>query len=180
MFLGAFTFDPNIDAVQHFVAEVLPDLRARVPGLRLHIVGSDPTPEVRALAGDAVNVTGFVDDLSPYFDQCRAFVAPLRFGAGIKGKLLLSMAHGLPAVASPIAAEGIPAVEDRDLFVARAPRDWTDRIVRLLADDAAWTAMSAAGRSVVEKHYSRDAAGRHVDRLIAAVAEQRAAHLEPA
>jgi len=174
MFLGAFTHDPNADAMVWFVRHALPALRLAAPGLGLRIVGADPTPGVRALACDHVVVTGYVDNLAIEFDRARAFVAPLRFGAGIKGKLLLSLAHGLPVVASPVAAEGIPLVDGRDVLVARTIDDWVHAVTHLLADDAAWTAQSAAGREVVNGHYSFEAASRHVDALLARIRSRRA------
>jgi glycosyltransferase involved in cell wall biosynthesis len=164
--------------MRYFVGDVLPRLRAQVPDLELTIVGSDPTPEVLALQGNGVTVTGFVDDLSAWFSRARVFVAPLRYGAGIKGKLLISMAHGVPAVASPVAAEGIPAVENRDIFVARSTPEWCERTLELLRDDHTWTAMSRAGRSLIEQHYSRAANAVHVDRLLQALLARRAPHLE--
>ena len=166
MFLGAFTFSPNADAMTNFVGQILPELRRRLPGVRLHIVGSDPTPEVLALACEDVVVSGWVEDLAGYFSCCRAFVAPLRFGAGIKGKLLLSMAHGLPAVVSPIAVEGIPAVAGRDVLVARTPAEWADEICRLYQDDALWATLSGHGRALIGTHYSFAAVGRRVDGLV--------------
>jgi glycosyltransferase involved in cell wall biosynthesis len=174
MFLGAFTHEPNGDAMHGFVRDVLPALRRAVPGLGLRIVGADPTPAVLELASDHVVVTGYVDDLAAEFARARVFVAPLRFGAGIKGKLLLSLAHGLPAVASPIGAEGIPLVDGRDAYVAQTVDDWVRAVTRLVRDDAAWQAMADAGRAVLRDHYSFDAAGRHVDALLATLRDARA------
>jgi glycosyltransferase involved in cell wall biosynthesis len=166
MFLGAFTFDANVDAMRHFSSDVLPAVRRRLPHARLCIVGSDPTPEILALRSAGVVVSGYVDDLSVCFDQSRVFVAPLRFGAGIKSKLLMSMAQGVPAVASPIAVEGIPAEDGCDVIVARGPDDWAEAIVRLHEDDALWARIAAGGRSLVDNHYSFGAVSRQVDGLL--------------
>jgi hypothetical protein len=166
MFLGGFTFDANVDAVRHFANDVLPAVRQRLPEIRLQVVGSDPTPEVLALTSDGVVVNGYVEDLTASFDRCRVFVAPLRFGAGIKSKVLASMAHGLPVVASPIGAEGIAAEDGGEILIARTTDEWTETITRLHADDALWTRISARGRALVERDHSFAAVRRAVDELL--------------
>jgi hypothetical protein len=104
-----------------FVERVLPRIVRRLPGVTLHVVGSDPTPEVMNLHGNGVNVSGLVPRLADRFDRRRTFAAPLRCGAGVRSNLLLSMAHRLPVVASTIAAEGIPAQNGVDLLIADEP-----------------------------------------------------------
>jgi glycosyltransferase involved in cell wall biosynthesis len=175
LFLGAYTFDPNVDAMGHFVRDVLPAVRRRLPGIRLVVAGADPTPAIRALASEDVVVTGQVDDLRELFDRALVFVAPLRYGAGIKGKLLLSMAHGLPAVASPIAAEGIPARDGHDLLVAGGATEWADAVVRLHRDASFWSALAANGRALVSAHYSFDAVGARVSALVDAIGRRTSA-----
>ena len=91
----------------YFCREILPALRRRIPDLRFLVLGSRPTPEIQALACDHIQVLGFQKDIAPYFNACRLMVAPLRFGAGIKGKLGTSFSFGLPVVATTIAAEGM-------------------------------------------------------------------------
>jgi glycosyltransferase involved in cell wall biosynthesis len=156
LYLGAFTFDPNADAVTWFVRDILPSVRARLPGIRFTIAGADPTDEVKALAGDEVTVTGYVPDLAPLFAAHRVFVAPLRYGAGIKGKLLSSMAEGLPAVVSPIAVEGIAATPGQDVLVAGHGTDWAGHIARVHEDEAVWTRLSDNGQALVRRHYSTE------------------------
>jgi glycosyltransferase involved in cell wall biosynthesis len=145
----------------------------RVPGIRLTIAGADPTPQVQALAGDNVTVPGFVDDLTPMFDEARVFIAPLRFGAGVKGKLLLSMANGLPAVASVVAVEGIPVVDGRDVLVAGNPSEWVHHIERLYKDDGLWRRLSSDGQALVDAHYSTAAVRRQVEEMAATIVEAR-------
>ena len=94
VFTGAMDYWPNVDAVSWFVAEVMPQLRARWPTLRFHIVGRNPTPAVNALAGPAVAVTGTVPDVRPYLQHARVVVAPLRVARGIQNKILEAMAIG--------------------------------------------------------------------------------------
>jgi glycosyltransferase involved in cell wall biosynthesis len=173
IYLGAFSFDPNVDAMVFFVGRVLPRIERRLPGITLHVAGSDPTPDVMNLQGSGVNVTGPIPRLAERFDRCRAFVAPLRYGAGVKGKLLLSMAHGLPVVASTIAAEGIPARDGLDLLVADAPADWEEQVVRVCQDDALWTTLSANGKALVRTHHAFEVVRSRVAPLVEAIAARR-------
>ncbi len=108
--------------------------RQTPPDVRFHIVGSNPTAELRALHGEAVSVTGFIPDLGRFLDGVRLSVAPLRYGAGIKGKIGTSLSHGVPCVATPIAAEGMPLVDGPDVLVAETPEDFAAAVVRAYSD----------------------------------------------
>jgi glycosyltransferase involved in cell wall biosynthesis len=173
LFLGAYSFEPNVDAMVFFVRDVWPEVQRRLPGVRLRIAGADPTAEIHALERGDIEVTGSVGDLAGCFDLYRVFVAPLRFGAGIKSKVLLSMALGVPVVASPMAVEGIPARDGQDVLVAESPREWANQIVRLYHEDALWATLSANGRSLVRTHYSVDAVGARVATLVDALRRTR-------
>lgn len=166
LFLGAFTFEPNVDAMSFFVGDVWPAVREAVPGARLMIVGSDPGDIVTSLAGEDVVVTGYVANLAEYFDCARVFIAPLRYGAGIKGKLLLSMSHGLPAVASPVAIEGIPVSDGHDVLVAQSPDEWVDRIRRVYNDEVLWRELSGNAQNLVCRHYSFRSARQRLKELL--------------
>jgi hypothetical protein len=154
LFVGGFQHPPNVDAVRFFVSEVLPRIRQRLPDVRLHVVGSNPPPVVRELESEAVVVHGFVPDLKPLFDRVRIAVAPLRFGAGVKGKVATAMAHGVPSVATRIAAEGMDLVPDRDIVVADAAADFADAVCSVYEDEAWWNALSLAGLAAVEREFS--------------------------
>jgi glycosyltransferase involved in cell wall biosynthesis len=169
LYLGAFTFAPNVDAVQHLVTRIMPATRALLPDVRLDVVGSHPTAEVLALASDHVRIHGFVPDLFGHFAAARVFTAPLLYGAGIKGKVLLAMAHGLPVVASPVAVEGIPARPGIDVMVADTPGAWPAVIGAVYTDQALWERLSTGGRELVRRHYSaarsRDLLGEMLELL---------------
>ncbi|MHB2208474.1 glycosyltransferase [Methylobacterium sp. CM6257] len=155
MFLGGFSHLPNQDAVRYFVNEVWPLLAGRLPeNSRFLIVGADPTPEIETLAGDRVVVTGQVPELGPWFAQARVFVAPLRYGAGIKGKLIQSLSHGVPCVATPIASEGV-GVEDGVHFLSgETSQELADAILRLYTDQELWRSLQTTGYEFVEERYS--------------------------
>lgn len=156
MFLGNFPHAPNVDSILYFVKSIWPAMERELPvGARLLVVGNKPPPEVLALASDRIVVTGFVEELAPYFEASRVFVAPLRYGAGIKGKLVTSLAHGVPSVATAIAAEGIANAGDAHLATTDDPEHFAAEVLRLYRDEAAWNAMREAGLSYVEQNYSR-------------------------
>jgi glycosyltransferase involved in cell wall biosynthesis len=106
VFIGGFRHPPNTDAVLWYAAEILPRLRERLPGVITYIIGSDPPPTIKALAGEDLVIAGYVPDVTPYFTGCRASVSPLRYGAGVKGKVNLAMSYGLPVVATTAVDRG--------------------------------------------------------------------------
>jgi O-antigen biosynthesis protein len=158
MFIGGFGHPPNVDAVLYFVRDILPRIHARLPDLRLYVVGNAPPEAVRALAGYHVVVTGFVADLATYLAGCRLTVAPLRYGAGVKGKINMSMAHGVPVVATPLAVEGMHLVDGEQALVAGDAAAFADAVVRLHEDAALWDRLSQNGVAHTERHFSFAAA----------------------
>ncbi|QNK71083.1 glycosyltransferase [Variovorax sp. PAMC26660] len=161
MFLGNFPHVPNVDSILFFMKSIWPALQQGLPPeAKLLIVGNKPPPEVLAMASDRVVVTGFVEELAPYFVKSRVFVAPLRYGAGIKGKLVTALAHGVPSVATHIAAEGIAAVGDGHLSITDDPAQFAAEVLRLYGDEASWDRMREAGLKYVEDNYSRVATSK--------------------
>ncbi len=159
-FVGGFQHPPNVDAVCWFVAEIWPAIAARLPEATFHIIGSRLLDEVRALDSESarVRVHGFVEDLAPFLDGCRLSVAPLRYGAGVKGKVNQSMAHGQPVVATPMAVEGMHIREGEDVMVATTPAEFADAVVRVYQDQVLWEQLSRNGLANVARHFSFDAA----------------------
>jgi len=166
VFVGGFQHPPNVDAVAWFVAEVFPLVRAQLPDVRFHVIGSKVPEAIRALAGEHVLVHGFVEDILPYMDGCRVSVAPLRYGAGVKGKVNMAMSCGLPVVATPMAVEGMHVEPGRDVLVAADAAVFADDVVRLHRDEALWNTLSVHGLANVERHFSFTAARAAVQRLL--------------
>ena len=167
MFVGGFQHPPNIDAATWFVRQIFPLVRTELPDVVFHIIGSRATAEVRALGEvDGVTFHGFVADLEPMLDGIRLAVAPLRYGAGVKGKVNMSMSYGQPVVATPIAVEGMYAEPGRDVLVASAPAEFAAAIVAAYRDNAMWTALSDHGLENVRRHFSFEAARDAVRRLL--------------
>ncbi len=158
LFVGSFDHLPNRDAVAWMAREVLPLVHRQHPGTVLHVVGSNPTADVLELANETVEVHGWVADLMPWHRRCRLSVAPLRFGAGVKGKVGESMAAGLPTVCTPVAAEGMGLVDGQHVLVAADATGFAERVVRLLDDDALWCTLSEAGASAITERFGPDVA----------------------
>ena len=167
VFIGGFQHPPNTDAVLWYAEEILPHVRAALPGVKTYIVGSKVPANIRALAAEDFVVTGYVPDVTPYFTGCRVSIAPLRYGAGVKGKINLAMSYGLPVVATTPAIEGMSLVPERDALVADDAKAYADAIVRLYRDEALWNRLAAAGRDNIRTHFSRDVARSAITRLIA-------------
>jgi GT2 family glycosyltransferase len=167
VFVGGFRHPPNVDAVLWFAREVWPRLRARRSDIEFHCIGADAPAEIAALASvDGVRLHGHVPDLDPYMDGVRIAVAPLRFGAGVKGKVNLSMAHGQPVVATSCAVEGMHLRDGEDVLVADAPDAFVDALLRLYDDEALWSRLATNGLDNVRRHFSADAARDAVRRAL--------------
>lgn len=154
VFTGAMDYWPNVDAVCWFAREMLPALRERWPGVRLHIVGRQPAPAVRALVGPAVSVSGTVPDVRPYLQHARVVVAPLRLARGLQNKVLEAMAMARPVVTAAACAEAIDARVGFELAAARSAGDFVREIDALLADAPRAQALGAAARRCVQQRYS--------------------------
>lgn len=152
-YLGGFEHGPNRPAVMFFVEEVLPRLRSRNQQINLRVFGSGSSQALHDLKREGVVVEGYVDDVAEAYDSCRVFVAPLLTGAGIKGKVIGALAHGLPSVISPIAAEATGIRDGVEAFVVGNPEEWVDRIGKLYSDENLWNEMSSAASRLARERY---------------------------
>lgn len=166
VFIGGFLHRPNVDAVVWFAREVFPLVRRQIPEARFLVVGSSPTEEIQALASDDVVVLGYVPDLRPLLDACRLTVAPLRYGAGYKGKVAMSMAHGVPVVLTPIGAEGMELEHEGQVLIADDPAGLAAAVVRLYRDAALWERLSRASLEFVTERFSAAAGRRHLAKAL--------------
>ena len=174
VFIGGFQHPPNTDGVLWYAREVLPIVRRALPGVVTYIVGSNVPATVRALSADDFVVTGYVPDVAPFFTGCRVSIAPLRYGAGVKGKVNLAQSYGLPVVATSPAVEGMHLVPDEDVLVADDAEGFAAAIVRLYGDEALWTKLSANAVANIERHFSRRVAARALEELFAIADRRRA------
>jgi GT2 family glycosyltransferase/glycosyltransferase involved in cell wall biosynthesis/predicted Zn-dependent protease len=165
LFVGNFAHPPNLDAVLFFHQHVWPRVRAKIPEAHFTIVGNNPPPAALALAGNGVVVTGYVPETEPYLHSHRVSVAPLRYGAGMKGKIGEALAAGLPVVTTSIGAEGMGAAQDLPFLVADEPEAMADAIVSLYSEAEYWNEFSRRGRAHIERCYSPALVGREADQL---------------
>jgi len=166
VFVGGFQHQPNADAVIYFAREIFPLIRKRLPEAIFRIVGSRATSEVLALAGDGIEVVGYVEALGTVLDSCRMSVVPLRYGAGIKGKIGTSLSYGLPVVSTAIGAEGMGLVAGDGVLVEDAPEAFADAVVRLYQNADLWNSSSKGGLDFVKKNYSLEAGVNTVSALL--------------
>ncbi|MEY3019210.1 MAG: hypothetical protein RLZZ272_194 [Actinomycetota bacterium] len=170
LFVGGFGHPPNVDAARWLVEAIVPELRALGVTERVVVVGSKAPSDVLALTDRelGVEVLGFVPDLAPVFARARVFVAPLRYGAGFKGKVVTAMEHGVPTVLTPIAAEGMGLTDGLDMVVADGAAEIAAAITTLLRDDARWMEVVTTAGGALERQWGAAAAVQHVRGLVEA------------
>jgi glycosyltransferase involved in cell wall biosynthesis len=165
VFIGGFQHPPNTDGVLWYAREVLPIVRSRMPGVRTFIVGSKVPSTIRALQAPDFVVTGYVPDVSSFFTGCRLSISPLRYGAGVKGKVNLAMSYGLPVVATSPSIEAMHLHPDEDVLVADDAESFAAAIERGYHDQALWEKLSRNGVANIQRHFSRAVAARAIDEL---------------
>ena len=154
LFVGGAGHPPNVDAVRWLLQEILPSLHAARPDIRVHLVGACLSAVVPDPLPSGVTCHDHVPDLSPLLASVRIGIAPLRFGAGVKGKVSQCLALGLPVVVTPCAAEGMHLVHDANALIAEDASAFAAAIIRLHDDRALWDTLSRNGRQVIEAHFS--------------------------
>ncbi len=161
VFVGGFAHPPNADAVLWFAEEVFPAIRQAIPDAQFYVVGSKVTDEIKALEqpGNGIIIKGFVSDeeLEAIYQKCRIVVVPLRYGAGVKGKVVEAIYNGAPIVTTSVGAEGIPEVE-KTLLTADGAEEFADTVIRLYRDPERLKALSQATQEYIRAHFSVDGA----------------------
>lgn len=166
LFIGGFEHMPNVDAMEFFIKEIFPTLHALKPDIKLLIVGSHLPEKIAAYASSHIIIKGFVPDIKPVFDHIRLSIAPLRYGAGVKGKINTSMTYGVPVVATSVAAEGMKLEHGRDILIADEPEEFARQIIRAYDDEQLWTSLSNAGKANIEEHFSFSVAERQLNDIL--------------
>ena len=167
VFIGGFQHTPNIDAVKYFVSEIMPMIRKDLPGVHFYAVGSKAPDEIKALASDDIIITGFIEDLTPLLDKMRVSVAPLRFGAGVKGKVGTAMAAGLPVVATTIAAEGMSLTDGENILVADDPKAFAKAVVKIYQDEKLWNGVSQKSLAFANSTWGAQSTWKTLSKIIA-------------
>jgi glycosyltransferase involved in cell wall biosynthesis len=167
LFIGGFQHPPNVDAIRWYAQEVLPHVRRLLPHVKTYVIGSRVTASVEALACEDLVILGYVPDIAPYLASCRVSISPLRYGAGVKGKINTAMSYGMPVVATTPSIEGMHLTDGEDVLVADAPEAFAAAVARLHEDRALWERLSRGGLANVERHFSRAVAREAIAGLLA-------------
>jgi hypothetical protein len=174
MFVGEYDHAPNRDAVTWFAREIWPAVRARVPNARFDVIGNRPKPEILALAEQpGIEVLGYVPDTNPYLDRSAALVAPLRFGAGMKGKVTEALASALPVITTSIGAQGFGAVSGEHLRIADDPADFAAAVADVLLNPEGAERMGRAGQMLLSGLCTPEVVDRSLTALIDQAAQGR-------
>jgi GT2 family glycosyltransferase len=153
VFLGGFSHKPNIDAVKFFVSEIMPHIRKFIPDLKFYIVGSEMTEEIKALKASDIVVQGFVQDLSSFLSTFKLSVAPLRVGAGIKGKIGTSLSIGLPVISTSIGVEGMGLKNKENVIIENKAKVFAEKLVSTYKDKRLWDKLSKNGLAYAKKKW---------------------------
>jgi O-antigen biosynthesis protein len=173
LFVGGFRHRPNLDAVRYFLAEVWPLVQAVRPELEFWIAGSSMPEEVKSWASASVHPLGHVPDLTELHGRVCVTVAPLRYGAGLKGKVAASLGYGVPCVTTAIGAEGSGLEDGKNIVVRDDPRAIAEAIVRLHDDRGLWEAISSSGLSFAQARYGLPAIEQRMKALLAGGVHER-------
>ena len=156
VFIGGFMHQPNVDAIKYFVDEIWPIISLNLDSVKLIIIGSYPNDEIYNLSknDNRIEVVGYVENLDGYFNNCRLTVVPLRYGAGIKGKIGTSASFGVPSVATTVAVEGMGLIDHEHIMVADTPEDFAAAVLEIYSNKKLWEKISSGCLDFVKTQYS--------------------------
>jgi polysaccharide biosynthesis protein PslH len=174
LYFGLLSTVPNIDAVTHFVQDIWPRIAAARPEARCKIIGGRPPPSLLALAGPMIEFTGFVPDLRPHLAGAAAVVVPLRLGGGTRLKIVEAMAMGKAIVSTALGAEGIEAVDGRDILIADKPEAFADAVKSLLDEPELAARIGRSARRLAVERYSWSEAARALEGFYHSILEKAA------
>ena len=166
IFVGGFQHTPNVDAVLRLINGVMPVVWQALPDVKLRVIGADVPKEIEALASDKVEILGWVQDVDPLLDAARVTVAPLSYGAGMKGKITQALAFGVPVVTTPVGAEGLEAGIGEALLVGDDDAEIARHAIQVLTDDELWQRLADAGRDLVGEQCSPEVVASVLEELL--------------
>lgn len=168
LFIGGFDHLPNQDSVKWFVQEIFPAILKKNPAVQFHIVGARMPEQLKNKLQESknVNVHGFVEDVSELFTKAKVFVCPLRFGAGVKGKIGQAIEYGVPVVSTDIGVEGMHLEHDKSCLVANDAKQFAKETLRLYEDVILWEKLQAQARKSLEKNFSHESARKGLKSIL--------------
>ncbi len=153
LFIGGYNHTPNVDAVIWLCREIMPLIWQKQPKIKITLLGSNPPGDVKDLASDPrIEVPGYIQDVEPYFLKSRVFVAPLRYGAGMKGKIGHSLSYGLPTVTTSIGAEGMGLTHETDVLIANEPDTFAKYTLRVYQNSKIWSLISKNAIKIIDQY----------------------------
>lgn len=165
LFVGSFKHSPNLDGIIWFLNEVISQVIEAVPGFCLKIIGEDPPEVLRRYESENVTILGWVQDLDPLLDSARVSVSPLRFGAGVKGKISQALSFGLPVVTTSIGSEGMSLTDGFDSLIRDSADGFAEAVINLISDDSLWNQLSRNGLKTAESHFGEQVARDQIKNL---------------
>jgi sugar transferase (PEP-CTERM/EpsH1 system associated) len=167
LFAGVMDYPPNIDAVMWFVSQVWPSIIDQWPQATFCIAGMNPVEKIKKLNGlNGIEVTGFVEDIKPYFDKANIFVAPFRLARGVQNKVLQAFASGLPVIATSMGAEGVKCKDEQDIFIANTPTEYMKHLHCLLTDKNKYAEMSHNALTIIQDYYAWESVLAPLEKLV--------------
>jgi glycosyltransferase involved in cell wall biosynthesis len=167
VFVGATHYFPNEEGVLYFLREVFPLIKDKQPRFRFTVVGGNPPLSQVRYQSDAIEITGFVDDVRPFMWESSVFVVPLRMGGGTHFKIVEAFAAGLPVVSTRLGAEAIPVEDGRELLLADTPAEIAAAVLRVLEDPALAERLARAGQAYVRRHFDWSVIGAKLNAALA-------------
>ncbi|MEI4768846.1 glycosyltransferase [Psychrobacillus sp. FJAT-51614] len=163
LFVGGFGHRPNYDGVKWFVNDIFPNILKQKPEMKIYIVGSNPPEDIKSLSSNNIIVTGYVSDeeLIQYYNQCRIVVVPLRYGAGVKGKVVEAIYHQVPIVTTSIGSEGLNEAKEH-MMIANENNEFSKMVLDLYDDEKIWGNLSVLSRDYISKYFTIDAASEQI------------------
>lgn len=169
LFLGGFQHIPNLDSIEYLVNDIFPEVRKSLPDVKLYVIGSNAPQKIKNLCANTENVVflGYLPNIDTYLENCKIMLAPLKFGAGVKGKITQSFAYGLPVITTSIGAEGISSANGEILLTEDDPIKFANKVVTAYKNEELWNMLSKNGLAFAKNHYSPELARDTLKQILA-------------
>jgi GT2 family glycosyltransferase len=168
MFIGNFQHPPNLDAASFLLDEIFPKIQQKLPNVKLYIIGPNPPDSIKKHESEFIHVLGYVKNIDEYFTKCKVNISPIRFGAGIKGKITQSLTRGLPVVTTTMGSEGIGLTDSISCMIADDAQSLADKVCHLYNDSSLWNKISSNGLQISQR-YSAENIKNIIESLISKI-----------
>lgn len=167
LFIGGYIHSPNPDAVKYFMSKIFPLIKTKIKNVKFYVVGGEyPKHFINKYPDKDIIFTGPVNSTQVYLQKCKILVAPLRYGAGMKGKVGEAMSSGIPVVTTSIGAEGMGLIDEENILIADTPEKFTNKVASIYYDKDLWNKISINGKKYIETHFSPEIVGKSIRKVI--------------